>query len=787
MRTTGADDEKRAATLADLAARPPDPSISGMTGSGIELLRTALEGRYQIQRELGAGGMGTVYLAHDTRHDRQVAVKVIHADFARSLGADRFLREIQIAAQLNHPHIVSLIDSGEVDGLLYYLMPFVDGETLRARMRRDGPFPIATALHYAREVSDALAYAHQHGVIHRDVKPENILLADGHAFVTDFGIARAMEPAAPSLTQAGLALGTPAYMAPEQALGEKEVDGRADIYALGCVLYEMLTGSPPHSGATPQAVLVRRFTEPALRVRVTRPDAPEWLEQLLQATLATDPDDRPPNATAFRSALSQTYTPSAHLMGSATAAASPSIAVLPFANMSAEPENEYFSDGISEEIINALAQLPGLKVIARTSAFSFKGKQIDVREIGRALGVANILEGSVRRSGSALRVTAQLIDATDGSHKWSTRYDRTLADVFVIQDEITAAIRDAVGGALLGSRRPATYETDEMTYDLFLRGKALLYESSARFAEALDLLTRATERDADFIPALIALADVHAMRVLFTVTRGREGWARVRLLADSIAAREPDSAAAKRLRAFVLSGTTYDFPGAEAHLRAAVIASPSDVMGHGILALVLLVNGQLAEADLHNRRVMALDPLSPLGYAFAANNWAVGGQFADAEAAASTAIEIDPRYPEGYHMRGYARNYMGKFAEAERDLVRVPELGNHTAWPLAKRSIALAGLGRHHEVRQLLEEMLARRATEFMTADAIACVFGLLGENDEAFRWLAVAVEEQASWIGYIGIDPIFAPVRKDAKFEPFCRQAGIPLRPLPPSALDAL
>jgi len=231
----------------------------------------------------------------------------------------------------------------------------------------------------------------------------------------------------------------------------------------------------------------------------------------------------------------------------------------------------------------------------------------------------------------------------------------------------------------------------------------------------------------------------------------------------------------------------HDFSAAEFRLRQAVARNPSDVLAHGLLGLVLVTNGRVAEADLHNRRCIALDPLGTFRHFLAANNWAVAGQFADAEAAASAMIENDPRYPEGYHMRGYTRNYMGRFQEAEDDLTRVPALGNRSGWPLAKRSIALTGLGRFDEVQQILDAMHARRATEFITPDAIGCVHQLLGQNDEAFHWLDRAVGEQALWAGFVGVDPIFGTLRRDARFESFCHAHGLPLRPLPPSALDKL
>jgi serine/threonine-protein kinase len=730
--------------------------------------------------------MATVYLARDLRHERSVAVKVFREALADSLGAERFLREIQIAAQLQHTHIVGLLDSGEAAGLLYYVMPFIDGETLRAKMRSEGGLAIDTAVLITREVADALAYAHRHGVIHRDIKPENILLADGHAFVADFGIARAMDAAVGSLTQTGLALGTPAYMAPEQVFGEKGIDARADLFALGCVLHEMLTGTPPYGGPTAQAMFLRRFTEAVPLLRASRPDVPDWLDGVVRQLLATEPANRPASAAELLEKMDD----KSHLglsQGRGGGQKPPrSIAVLPFTNMSADAENEYFADGISEELINQLAQFPSLKVIARTSSFSFKGKNVDVREIGRALGVGHIVEGSVRRAASTLRITTQLIDAISGSHLWSARYDRPVADAFLIQDEITAAVCAAVGTTLLGAAEAATIQTDQETYDLFLRGRALLLESSTRLQEAHALLERATERDANFIPALVALADSVFFEGLFAKPP-RPAWQRVRELAQEISRRSPAAAAADRLIGTLHVFSDHDLEKAEVRLRQAVASSPNDVLAHGMLSLVLVANGRIAEADLHNRRSIALDPLGTFSHMMAANNWAVAGQLADAEAAASAVIEIDPRYPEGYHMRGYTRNYMGRFREAEQDLARVPGLGNRSGWPLAKRSIALAGLGQFDEVRSMLDQMLARSATEFMTPDAVACVHQLLGQNDEAFDWLRRAVDEQALWAAFVGIDPIFSLLRRDSRFVPFCQTHHLPVRPLPPSALDRL
>jgi serine/threonine protein kinase len=367
-------------------------------------LEPALAGRYSLDRELGEGGMAVVFLAHDLRHGREVALKVLRPEVSAEIGAERFLLEIRLAAGLTHPHILPVFDSGEADGLLFYVMPSMEGRSLRERLDREKQLSLTEALRITREVASALDYAHRHNVVHRDIKPENILLHDGAAMVADFGIGKVLSVGGRSLTQTGLAIGTPAYMSPEQSAGELSTDGRSDLYSLGCVLYEMLTGEPPFTGVSAQAIIAKRFVSPIPKVRTTR-DVPEAVDAAVSRALARTPVDRYPTAAEFAEALRVITlyggTGSQRTPTEAQRATSKAIAVLPFKNMSADPENEYFSDGMTEEIINALGKLPGIHVASRTSSFAFKGKEVDVREIGEKLGVTTVLEGSVRKVGRA--------------------------------------------------------------------------------------------------------------------------------------------------------------------------------------------------------------------------------------------------------------------------------------------------------------------------------------------------------------------------------------------------
>src|SRR6267378_1510841 len=394
-----------------------------------EALSAAFGDRYTIDRVLGRGGMATVYVAEDLRHKRQVAIKVLRRDVAAAIGAERFLREIAIAARLTHPHVLPLIDSGQAAGSLYYVMPYVRGESLRER------------------------------------------LVDGHAVLADFGIARAIfQAGGDHVTEVGLAIGTPDYMSPEQAAGDRELDGRCDEYALACVIYEMLAGAPPFSGTSARAIIALHLSQPPPPLRAHRPDAPAAVEQALQRALAKAPADRFSTIAEFTAALADTRPRAVTSLVGRTR----SIAVLPFVNASADPENEYLSDGISDELINALAKVDGLRIASRTSAFALKGKPQDIRAIGALLGVSAVLEGTVRKSGDRLRITAQLAAAEDGRALWSERYDRTLDDVFAIQDEIARTIVSTLRTNFLADiadPTPQRYTHNLEAYSLYLKGR----------------------------------------------------------------------------------------------------------------------------------------------------------------------------------------------------------------------------------------------------------------------------------------------------------------------------
>src|SRR5512146_617818 len=414
-------------------------------------LQATLGGAYTIERELGGGGMSRVFLAEETRLGRRVVVKVLSPELGAGVSAERFEREIKLAARLQHPHIVPLLAAGEVDGLPYYTMPYVAGASLRERMQAGGgPIPTNEAMGILRDVAKALAYAHRQGIVHRDIKPENVLLSEGSAMVADFGVARALRAAttlAPdsTITQLGTQIGTPAYMAPEQAAGDPDVDFRADLYAFGVMAYELLAGQHPFADRrTLHALVIAHMTEAPKALSTHTTNVTPSAASIVMQCLGKDPADRPESAWAIVAALESTASTPVPAPPPAAKAQSAvkTIAVLPFANMSGDADNEYFSDGITDDIMSALTSVRGLRVAARASAFSYKGKNEDLTTIGRTLGVSTVLQGSVRRAGNKVRVTAQLMDAHDGFQLWSERFDRDLDDIFAIQDEIARSIAE---------------------------------------------------------------------------------------------------------------------------------------------------------------------------------------------------------------------------------------------------------------------------------------------------------------------------------------------------------
>jgi serine/threonine protein kinase/tetratricopeptide (TPR) repeat protein len=510
----------------------------------------ALGDRYTIENEIGRGGMATVYRARDPRHNRSVAVKVLNADVAAALGTERFLQEIKTVGSLTHPHIVPVHDSGETGGVLFYVMPHIDGETLRDRINRDRQLSGSEVVRLTRTLASALDFAHRHGVVHRDIKPENVMLFEGEPLILDFGIAKAISAAGgESLTQTGIAIGTPAYLSPEQASGETQLDGRSDQYSLACVVYEMISGKPPFVANTPQGVIAKRFSERPAPLSSSL-NVPAAASDVLLRALSLDPADRYLTVTEFSSALSVAIPAEIADTGRR------SIAVLPFTNMSADAENEFFTDGITEEIINALTKVRALDVASRTSAFSFKGNKEDISAIGRKLKVHTVLEGSVRKAGNRLRISTQLVDVATSFQLWSERYDREMEDVFAIQDEIATSIVNALKVVLTPKEVAAIKKVPTQSvraYEYYLRGRQLFHQRRAETLDAAeDLYRRAIAMDPDYALAFAGLADCSCHR-FFEHAGGDEALAQAESASRRALKLDPELAEAHASRGLALT------------------------------------------------------------------------------------------------------------------------------------------------------------------------------------------------------------------------------------------
>jgi len=694
---------------------------------------------YAIERELGRGGMATVYLAEDLKHHRPVALKLLKPELAASIEGARFLREIQITATLAHPNILPLHDSGNAGGQLYYVMPYVDGGSLRQRLERERQLPLPEAVRLVREVADALAYAHEHGVVHRDIKPENILLEHGHAVVADFGVARALSVVAREhSTGPGMALGTPAYMSPEQASGESTIDHRADQYALACVLYEMLAGHPPFAGGNARAILARQVAETPPPLAASRPGVPRAVRQALTRALAKAPLDRFASVREFADAL---------VAPESEPEPGSSIAVLPFVNLSGNPEDEYFGDGMAEEIITALSKIEGLQVASRTSAFALRDKHLDIRAIGELLNVKAVLEGSVRRSGNRLRVTAQLANAADGYQLWSERFDREMKDVFAIHDDIAANIARALRVVLREDERRTiskTPTTDPEAYDYYLRGRQFFHQRrKQRVIFARQMFQRAIQRDPEYARAYAGIADTCA----FLAHYYQDDCVAANLAEGDAASRkalelDPDLPEAHAARGFVLS-LRDRFSDAEQEFRRAMELDPNQFEARYYYARACFQRGNLQRAlELFEEASRVREDHEALY--FAAQTLSALGRTTDAEAAYRRALPV-----------------------IERHL----ELNPDDARAITMGAVCFSRLGDRTRGLEWAQQATAVDPEDASVCYNVACLLALEGERDRAIDNLRRAFLVGFARRDWIEKDPDLDSLRDDPRFQALVRE----------------
>ena len=794
-------------------------------------LQAALTGRYTIEHELGRGGMATVYLAQDLKHGRPIALKVLRPELAAALGPGRFLREIEIAARLTHPNILPLHDSGEAGGLLYYVMPYVDGESLRSHLAREGPLPLDRALEIAREVASALGYAHEHGVVHRDIKPENVLLESGHAVVADFGVARAVwELAGDRLTETGIAVGSPAYMSPEQAGAEERLDGRSDIYALGCVLYEMLVGEPPFTGPTPRAVAAKHLRQSVPSARITRPGVPAAVDRVIRTALAKVPADRFSDAAHFAAALAACAgQPGRRLAprrwtGVVVAAAltvavgrwawarwsgSPSlpvpaarldpthVAVLYFDDLSEGRTLRHVAGGLTEDLIDQLGQVDALRVISSSGVAAYRERSVPLDSIARTLGVGTIVTGSVGRSADRLRVAVRLIDAANGNQLRSQTLERPWGDLFVLRDavaqQVSRFLREELGQEVqLRQRRAATGSV--AAWELVQRAQR---QWDALLATGDSLLARAEAYDPAWVEPVLLRGWLAAERAsLLGVGSGapRPFWIRVGLEhAERALARRPAYPPALELQGTLLAkqwlltqagGGAGAVDAAERDLRAAAVpANPSQGRAWSALSQLLQARGKVAEANLAAERAYRADAFLRDAAEIVYRLYYTSSDLDRQADALRWCSEGRARFPGDWRF-AYCQLAMLLWPGGERpdvdrawglvaDLERLSTPADRAAytprWHLLVAGV-LARAGRPDSARAVIgrSRAAAPNDPEMDYNEAVART--LLGERARALSLLGSYLKAMPQVRDYLGADPAFRGLRDDPRFQALIR-----------------
>ena len=740
---------------------------------------------YKILEKIGEGGMGVVYKGEDTKLKRTVALKFLPKELVRDEEAkQRFVQEAQAAAALDHPHICTIYEIGEAkpapaeaEGQTFISMALIKGKSLKEKIASEALDP-EEALEIAIQVAEGLQEAHEKGIVHRDIKPSNIMLTEkGQVKIMDFGLAK-LEWGV-DLTKTATIMGTVAYMSPEQAQGEK-VDLSTDIWSLGCVLYEMLSGERPFKSVHDQAVLHAILHEKPKPIGSLRKDLPQHLEDILSKCLQKNSKNRYSDMKSLLSdlrAVDREYK-SKPLGADLEAEESPSIAVLPFVNMSADPENEYFSDGLSEAIINSLTKINDFKVVARTSAFSFKGKDIDIREIGRQLDVNKILEGSVQKAADRLRISAQLINVSDGYHLWSERFDRDMDDVFAIQDEISLAVVENLKLKLLKgekTRLVKRHTNSPDAYNFYLKGRYFYNKRTEEdMKRSVEYFERALEIDPEFALPYAGLADAYMGFGFYHWMPYEEARSKGKTFAlkglgadDSVG--ETHAAYANYIMWF-----EYNWDEAEQEYKKAIQLSPSDVEARHMYAHVLESSGRFDEAISEMRKALELEPLQIILNNCMANILFFSGDCDGAIDLFQKTIELDPDFPLQYFWLGRTYLHTREIQKAIQTFEKGAAFPSVNAMILGGLGHAYALAGREKEARELLDKLDKLASEKYVDTYPFAYIYVGLGDKDKAFEYLNKCFEVGDMYIFYLPIDPIFKELHDDPRFEALLKKMGL-------------
>ncbi len=742
---------------------------------------------YRILEKLGGGGMGVVYKAEDSRLGRHVALKFLPdklADDRQPL--ERFQREARAASALNHPNICAIHDIGEHENRPFIVMEMLEGQTLKYRIE-DKPLDTDEVLELGIQMVGALDAAHTKSIVHRDIKPANIFITTlGQAKVLDFGLAKSITAAdsdgvTQDLTESGALIGTVDYMSPEQAIGQP-LDHRTDIFSFGVVLYEMATGRHPFRGSSPTDTLASIIKQTPTSLARYAQDAPGELGRIIEKTLAKAPDERYQTARGLNVDLRQLKR---RMESGGTTSVSvaetegrPSIAVLPFVDMSRDKEEEYFCDGLAEELINALTKLENLRVVARTSAFSFKGKGLDVGEIGRKLKVRTVLEGSLRKAGDRLRITAQLINVVDGYHLWSERYDREMEDIFDIQDDITLKIVDALRIRLVGDQEDIVTKrhTENVdAYNLYLKGQHHAYKLTGDgITKGIEYFEQSLALDEDYALAHAGLGFSYAALGILgwkppreVMPKGKEEARRALNIDDTIAE-------AHYSMGMILHWYERDWEGAEREYMRAIRLHPAEVILRTMYAEFLAHMNRSGDATSEANEALALDPVSPEANRALAAVLYYTRQYDASLRQSRKAIELDPAIGL-YWTLAPAHIAKGEYPSAVKASEAGLNLDNNNPLSQTYLACAYALMGRKENALKILSEFKERKQREYFSAVLIAILTSALGDKGQTFEWLKKAYEENDGLLVMLNTYHFWDPIRDDPRFQDLLRRMNFP------------
>ena len=733
-------------------------------------LATALADRYRFLGPLGQGGMATVYLADDLKHGRRVAVKVLRPELGASIGADRFAREIAISAKLTHPHVLVLVDSGVADGTVYFVMPYLDGGSLRDRLRNRGTLALPEAIRIIEQVATALTYAHECGVVHRDVKPENILFSGDQVVLADFGIARAVEiGGGEQLTQTGMALGTPAYMSPEQAYGDADIDGRADVYALGCVLFEMLTGRPPFQGPTAQAILARHAADTVPALRAFEPTLPLYVERAVQCALAKEPASRFATPRAFADTLaSQTVV---------AAVGRRRIAVLQPADASGAADASHLVLGLHETLISRIGE-QDVAVIARTSVLPYAATPKPVRDIARELRVDAVVESVLRWGGERVRLEARVVDGVTEEAIWSGGHEGQASDPAGafrgFADLIAGRVRDALAPSGMAAR-PAPPAANPVTYENYIRGRVYQERFTPNDLEAaLQYYEAALRATPEFAPAHAGIALVWGSRVVMGLVPPLEGGPRWRAAASRSVAADPNLADGHQALGQAYAFHEWDWPAAEAAFERAIALNPNDPLSRTMYSHFLAAMSRPGAAALQGRRALGLDPHNPFHHTMLGLVLMFLGRYADAIEHLGRSLQMLPMNVLAQLGLAGSHLALGDQIAGLRHHANVFATFGDTQLADVLREGVATGKSREAFLRagEILE---ARSRGTFVKPVHVVIMFDQGGDLDRAFEWVAKAHALRDHDMAYFAVAPWSGPFRADPRYAEMLSRMQLP------------